>query len=152
MSTLIAFITADPTLDAPAIPPTWDRQVESNRWTTVFPLGRGAPSFSARLMARAAGNPTRALFVCVGPAPMLTRLAAAIAADALPWTKTWATLVALRADAGAIATAIKAAWPDERQHTWTGTPPGALVDGGPIGTLVALLGRIAGADAEDAET
>lgn len=99
MSSLIALIRADAVLDAPAVPQSWQRQVESNGWTSVYPLGKAdGRFFSARLILRQAANPTRALFVCTGPAAMLDRLATAIAADALPWTKTWATLAALRTD------------------------------------------------------
>ena len=99
MSTLIAFIRADLTLDdTPVLPASWQRTIESDRWTSIYPLGKAdGRYFHARLIARAAGNPGRALFVCTGPAPMLTRLAAAIANDALPWTRTWATLAELRA-------------------------------------------------------
>lgn len=139
MSTLIAFIRADPALDVPVVPGTWDLVPESNRWATVYPLGRSdGRFFCARLIARASGNPQRAVFVCVGSAGMLAALAARIAADGLPWTQTWATLGALRADGGATATAIKAQWIDER-------PSGA-------GTLVALWARMAGDDADDGET
>lgn len=138
MSALIAFIRADPALDVPIVPAQWDVSIESNRWATLYPAQRGGVFFHARLIARASGNPGRAVFVCTGAPGVLAVLAARIAADALPWTQTWATLAALRADAGATATAIKAAWPDER--------PGG------VGTLVALWARMAGFDTEDAET
>lgn len=151
MSALVAFIRADAVLDVPVVPGSWDVSPESNRWASIYPGGRGGVFFHARLIARASGNPGRAVFVCTGSPGVLAVLAARIAADGLPWTQTWATLAALRADAGATASAIKAAWPDERPHTWSG-PPGAPVDGGPIGTLVALWARMAGFDTEDAET
>jgi hypothetical protein len=151
MSALIALIRADDVLDMPVVPGSWDAEVESNRWATVWPLGRGGVFFHARLILRQSGNPTRAVFVCTGAAATLSRLATQIAADALPWTQTWASLSALRADAGAVATSIKTAWPDERPHAYTGGP-GAYVDGGSVGTLVALYGRMAGFGGEDAET
>lgn len=151
MSTLLAFIRADAALDVPLVPGTWDVAAESNRWASVYPLGRIASPgvcFYARLIARASGNPTRALFVCTGAPGVLSRLATMIAADGLPWTQTWATLAALRADGGATATAVKAAWPDERRHAFDAQG----TDLGPVGTLVALYGRMAGFDGEDAET
>jgi hypothetical protein len=151
MSALLAFIRADPTLDMPLVPGSWDVIVESNRWATIWPQGRGGIFFHARLIARQSGTPTHALFVCTGAANVLTALANQIAADGLGFTQTWANLPALRADAGATATAAKAAWPDERPHTFSGTNT-APVDGGPIGVLVALYGRMAGFNAEDAET
>lgn len=141
MSALLAFIRADAVLDVPVTPGSWDVVPADNRWCAAYPLGRVARPdvfFHARLIARASGNPGRALFVCTGPAAVLSRLATQIAADGLPWTQTWASLPALRADAGTTATAIKAAWPDER--------PGGT------GTLVALWARMAGFNAKDAET
>lgn len=139
MATLVAFVRADAVIDVPLIPGAWELTRHDNRWCTVYPLGReDGRRFHARLIARAAGNPQRALFVCTGAQAMLDALAARIAADALPWTQTWPTLAALRADAGATATAIRAAWPDERPNAGS--------------TLVALWARMAGALGEDAET
>lgn len=139
MATLIAFIRADAVLDVPMVPGAWELTQHTNRWCTVYPLGReDGRSFNARLVARASGNPQRAIFVCTGGAAMLTALANRIAADALPWTQTWPTLAALRGDAGATARAIRAAWPDERPDAGS--------------TLVALWARMAGSLGEDAET
>lgn len=139
MSSLIAFVRADAVLDVPVVPGTWDLVQESNRWSSIYPLGRAdGRCFYARLIARQSGQPTHALFACVGPAAMLTRLANQIAADGLGFTQTWPTLAALRADGGAVALGIKAAWPDER--------PGG------VGTLVALWARMEGFDAEDGES
>lgn len=140
MATLLALIRADAApLDAPVVPVAWTRVVEADRWCSVYPLGRvDGRHIHMRLVLRDAGTPTRAVFVCTGPASMLTRLADRIAADGLPWTRTWATLAALRADGSAAAVAVRAAWPDER-------PRGA-------GTLVAHWRRMAGSLAEDAET
>jgi len=81
---------------------------------------------------------------------MLTRLANQIAADGLSFTQTWATLGALRADNGTLATQVKAAWPDERPRTNSGTLESPVLT--PVGTLVALYARVAGANAEDGET
>lgn len=149
MSALLAFIRAEPSRDVPLVPASWDVTVEDNRWSTLYPLGRDQPGvfFHARLIARASGNPLRAVFVCTGAPGVLQRLADRIAADRLPWTQTWATLAALRADSGATATAIKAAWTDERPHAYDAQ--GA--DLGPVGVRVALYGRMAGFNAEDAE-
>ena len=138
MSALIAYVRADAVLDVPVVPVSWELVQADNRWCAVYPLGRPGVFFHARLIARASGQPTRAVFVCTGASAVLSRLATQITADGLPWTQTWASLPALRADAGATATAIKAAWPDER--------PGGT------GTLVALWARMAGALSEDAET
>jgi hypothetical protein len=141
MAALIALIRAEvaPT-DAPLIPAGWDRIIESDRWCTIYPLGRVARPdifFHARLVLRDVTTPTRALFVCTGPRVVLDALAARIAADALPWTRTWLTLSALRADNTAAAIAIRNAWPDER--------PGG------VGTLVAHWRRMAGFYDEDAD-
>lgn len=140
MATLIALIRAEAApLDAPVVPGSWDRIVEAHRWCSLYPLGReDSRHIHMRLVLRDSGTPTRALFVCTGPSAMLARLADRIAADGLPWTRTWSTLAALRADASAAAVAIRAAWPDER-------PQGT-------GTLVAHWARMAGALAEDGES
>lgn len=149
MSTLIALIRAEAGRDVPVVPGSWELLAESNRWASIYPLGRdqGAVMFCARLMFRQAAQPTRALFVCTGPAAVLSRLADAIAADGLPWTQTWASLAALRADAGVIATAVKAAWPDERPRTNAGTLAAPV-----MGSVVTLPARMAGALSEDAES
>lgn len=138
MATLIAYIRADPSIDTPVVPVTWEVSVENNRWTTLYPLGRGGVSFFARLIARTSGTPTRALFICTGGTVVLNRLASQIATDGLPWTQTWTNLPALRADAGALAVAIRAAWPDER--------PGGL------GSLVGLYSRMASFPSDDGES
>jgi hypothetical protein len=144
MSALLAFIRADATRDVPVVPGTWEVVVEDRRWSSVYPLGRAdGRFFSARLIARQSGTPTHAMFVCTGPSAMLTRLANQIGTDGLGFTQTWPSLPALRADAGATATAIKAAWPDERPLDGSGTP---------VGTLVAHYARVAGFGTEDAET
>lgn len=153
MSTLIVLVRADAVLDAPVIPGSWERQVESNRWSTCYPLGKDHADvfFHARLMLRQAGNPQRAVFVCTGPAAVLQRLADAIASDGLAWTRTWASAAALRADGGAIAQAVKAAWVDDRQRPNTGTLEAPVLVA-PIGQLVALRARMAGYDGEDGES
>lgn len=142
MAALIALIRAEPApIDAPLIPTAWDHVEESDRWSTVYPLGRLARPgvfFHARLVLRDGTTPTRALFVCTGARVVLDHLAARIASDALAWTRTWLTLADLRADGGAVAVAIRNAWPDER-------PEGA-------GALVAHWRRMAGFGGEDAET
>lgn len=133
MATLIALIRAEAApLDAPVVPGSWDRIIEASRWCSLYPLGReDGRHLHARLVLRDSDTPTRGLFVCTGPRAMLDALADRIAADSLPWTRTWATLAALRADPSAAAVAIRAAWPDER-------PRG-------VGTLVAHWTRMAGA-------
>lgn len=148
--TLLAYIRAHATLDQPLVPGSWAITQEASRWASVYPLGRPGPVCHAKLIARTSGNPTRAMFVVTGAPAVLQYVADLIAADALPWTRTWASLAALRADVGAVAVGIRAAWPDERRRAWSG-PPGALIDGGPLGTLVALHFRMAGFDDDDGE-
>ncbi len=152
--TLLCYVRAHATLDQPLIPGSWDVTQEANRWCTIYPLGRVARpdvSFHCRLMIRRSGfTPHRALFVCVGLPTVLQHLADRIAADGLAFTRTWASLAAFRADAVAAIVTLRSEFPDERPHLWTG-PPGALVDGGPIGTLVALHSRMAGFGDDDGE-
>jgi hypothetical protein len=146
MGAILAYIRAEADIDAPMIPASWWRTIESSRWVTIYPLGREARPdvmFHARLIMRHPSFPGRALFICTSPsAAILAHLADRIAADALSWTRTWSTLAELRADATTLATQIKAAWPDERPRD---------AEGQPIGTLVAHLRRMAGLDGESAE-
>jgi hypothetical protein len=145
VAALIALIRAEASRDAPMIPGSWDCTVGPDRWSVIYPLGRVASPgvfFHARLVLRDGTNPQRAVFVCTGPRAVLDRLANAIAADALAWTRTWLTLAALRADASAPAVAIRNAWPDERPRD---------ANGNPIGASVAHFPRVAGFEAEDAE-
>jgi hypothetical protein len=143
--TLLAFIRARAApLDVPMVPGSWDITAESARWATLYPLGRIArPDVMchARLVLRDSGTPTRAMFVIVGQPAVLSAIADMVVADGLPWTRTWADLPTFRADPGAVAVAIRAAWPDERPR------PG----GSPVGTLVALWTRMAGFLDDDAE-
>lgn len=145
MSALLAYIRAYDTEDRPLVPAEWGYTIETDRWTTIYPLGREARPdiwLHARLMLRHPSFPARAVFVCTGPRVVLDRLAARIASDALVWTRTWLTLAALRADGTTIATQIKSAWPDERPRDASDQP---------IGTLVAHVRRMAGFDAESGE-
>jgi hypothetical protein len=151
MAALIALIPAEPApLRAPRIRAGWERTIEDDGWTSVFPGGRAdGRFFSARLILRDAGNPLRAVFVCTGTRAVLNFLANEIEeqrthpTNPMPWLRTWLTLPLLRADGSAPAVAIRAAWPDERRRDELGNP---------IGTLVAHWRRMAGAPAEDAET
>lgn len=148
---LLAYIRAHATLDQPLVPASWDVTQEASRWSSVYPLGRTSTdvSFHARLMIRRTGfTPHRGLFACVGTPAVLQALADRIAADALAWTRTWATLAAFRADTVPAIVALRGEYPDERPRLWSGDPP---VDGGPIGTLVALHARMAGFDDDDGE-
>jgi hypothetical protein len=141
MAALIAYIRAETDIASPLIPASWDRTIEDARWVTLYPLPE--VMFHARLVMRHPSFPGRALFVCTSPsAVILQHLADRIAADGLSWTRTWATLAALRADASTLAMQIKDAWPDERPLD---------AEGQPIGTLVAHLRRMAGLDGESAE-
>lgn len=152
MSTLIALIRAELGRDVPVVPGSWELVPEDNRWSSIYPLGKDQPAvvLHARLMLRQAGQPQRALFVCTGPAQVLSRLSTAIAADGLPWTQTWASLAALRADAGLVASAVKSAWPDDRPRANTGTLASPVLV--PVGNVLALPARMAGALDEDGET
>jgi hypothetical protein len=140
--TLIAYIRAQADADAPMIPGTWSLVEESNRWAAIYPLGRIARSdvsFHARLLVRRTGfTPHRGLFVCVGAPVVLQALADRIAADGLPWTKTWATLAALRSDLTEPAVTLKTSYPDERPE-------------GDSGERVRLFARMAGFADDDAE-
>jgi hypothetical protein len=131
MATLLAFIRAHATDSAPLIPAQWDRTIEDDRWATVYPLGRVARPdvfFHARLVLRDPNDATRALFICTSDRPaMLVHLADRIASDNLPWTRTWSSLAALRADATALAVRLRGAWPDERPRDENNNPVGALV-------------------------
>lgn len=131
-------------MNAPLIPGSWDSVEEDNKWSTIYPLGREARPdifFHARLIYR----PTalRGVYVCVGPNVVLQNLADRIASDALAWTQTWSGVAAVRADGGANATAIKAAWPDERP-----IDPDTLL---PIGIKVMLRATMAGFLDDDGE-
>lgn len=147
MAALLAYIRAEAApIDAPLIPASWRRTIEADRWASVYPLGRvERPDvfFHARLMLRHPTTPTRAVFVCTGPRVVLDHLAARIAGDALPWSRTWLTIAELRDDSTQLATQMRALWPDERPLDGAGEP---------IGTLVAHLRRMAGHEAEAAET
>jgi hypothetical protein len=152
--TLLALIRAS-VIDghtAPLVPVGWEVVREAADWSTVYPLGREGSSvvggqerehrdvfFHARAMATVgAFTPPRVAFACVGHPWVLVRLADRIAADGLAWTRTWTKLADLRADATTAATAVKAAWRDERAE-------------GDAGDVVRLLARIAGFEADDAE-
>lgn len=152
MSALLAYIRAHATEDRPLVPASWDVVIEADRWVTLYPAGREARPdvyFHCRLVVRdpsfATGATARAVFVCTGARAVLDRLADRIASDALPWTLTWTTLAALRAQAGVVATRLRNAWPDERPRDGQDPPQ-------PIGTLVAHWRRMADFDAEDAES
>jgi hypothetical protein len=137
---------------APLVPAGWLVQREAADWSTVYPLGREGSSvvagqvrehrevfFHARAMATVGSfSPPRVAFACVGHPWVLAYLAARIASDGLAWTRTWATLADLRADATAAAVAVKDAWRDERAE-------------GDAGERVRLLARMAGFEDDDAE-
>jgi hypothetical protein len=131
MATLLAYIRAHATDNAPLVPVQWDRLIEDDGWATIYPLGSEARPdvfFHARLVLRHPSDPNRALFVCTSDrAAMLQHLADRIAEDDLAWTRTWARLPLLRADATALAVALRAAWPDERPRDEGGNPVGARV-------------------------
>lgn len=115
------------------------REVEADRWFTLYPLTRSEPNafFHARLMVQ---HPTltRAVYVCIGPALVLARLADRIAEDGLAWTLTWPDLQALRADSRVNVSALREAWIDERPE-------------GDTGNRVRLFARVAGYSDDDAE-
>ena len=141
-SSLVALIRAEAApSSAPVVPGSWDVTHEDAGWSSVYPLGRAdGRCFHARLLGRTAA--LRGVFVVLGSPALLQALSDRIAADALPWTATWPGIAALRADSGASAVAVKAAWQDDRPR-----------DEGdqPIGTLVAMRAAMAGFTDDDGE-
>ncbi|AKF06090.1 hypothetical protein [Sandaracinus amylolyticus] len=152
--TLIAYVRRDDAVaEVPTVlvPTSWyleraDR-IGAITLASVWPLGREGSSviggalrehrdvfFHAWLLVAHASLP-RALFVLTGHPFVLQHLADMVAADALSWTRTWASLVDLRADATTLAQQVRAQWPVEH------------IDGG----LVRILARVAGFEDDDAE-
>lgn len=118
----------------PVVPSSWDLGIEASGWISVYPLGREARPdiwFFARLMASDAGE---GAFIAVGPAAVIRELTTRV-------SQSW-TIADLRADNGAVATAIKAAWKDERPRDELGN----VVAGS---ELVTLYGSPAGYGAHD---
>jgi len=127
--TLLAYVRrddADPSRPGLVVPSTWTKSHESSEVfsgvETVWPLGREGSSvisgvdrehadvfFHAWLSAVHATLP-RAVFVCVGHPIVLERLAERIAADGLPWTRTWSDLPSFRADVTTLAVQLRAVW------------------------------------------
>lgn len=137
---MIVYVRRDDSRNgAPLVPASWELVEESSRWCTVYPLGRSSRDvfFHARLMV---AHPTlaRGVYVCVGQPAILSRLADLIAADALPWSLTWANLGELRADVRGAVQALRDAWPDERPE-------------GDAGDVVRLFARMAGWQDDDGE-
>jgi hypothetical protein len=112
LGTLIAYIRAHSTLDQPLVPAGWHVVQEDTGWASIYPLGRERSDvvIGARLMIRRSGfTPHRGLFVIIGSAAARQYIVNRVAADALPWTLTWADLPAFRADA-AVQT-LRGEWP-----------------------------------------
>jgi len=143
--TLIAYVRR--TGNTMLTPASWEAIAEDAGWSTVYPLGRDGASeiggqsrahrdvyFHARLMVAHPSLP-RGLYVCVGHPWVLSRLADAIAADGLAWTRTWSSLAALRSDVSALAAELRASWPAEH------------IEGGGV----RLRARMAGHLDDDAE-
>lgn len=151
---LVGLIRARPAPEsAPVAPPAWDVVEERDGWSTVYPLGREARPdafFHARLVGRTA--PQRGIYVVLGPRPLLDMIDARIAADALPWSRSWLGLAAMRADTSPLAVAARAAVVDDRPLTVTsaqGVEP--VTYGAPIGVRVALRSGMAGFAEDDGE-
>ena len=88
---------------SPAVPVGWDVIVEAGGWCTLYPLGREARPdawIHALLVARDGSN---GAWVILGPRAIVDRIVAVAA-------RSWTDLAALRADGGAVATRLKAAW------------------------------------------
>lgn len=119
----------------PVVPAGWTVQYEHYGWVTLWRdrLGQPGDFAHAWLAVRdAAPNQARGCWVVIGPSALIDALKPRV-------TRWWETAAALRADGGAIATSIKAAWRDERRS-------------GDSGERVRLLVRIAGFDDDNAET
>lgn len=126
-------IVDTPSGPVPSVPAGWDCIVENGaKWVTIYPRGRVAyPGvfMHAYLAVRISSNGCWALF---GPKAWLDAIRAQV-------TNSWDNLPALRADNGAVATAIKNAWVDDR-------PPGDS------SSIVGVRRRMAGFLSDDGET
>lgn len=130
--TLIAYLQRDDSVSGfptVLIPASWERHIGERvagvTCAAVWPLGVSGASviggelrnhadvfFHAYTLVIHATLP-RALFVLTGHPYVLAQLADRIASDALPWTRTWADLPALRASADPVATSSLSSWPTE---------------------------------------
>jgi hypothetical protein len=126
---------------APATP--WATVEHSAGWSTLYPLGRRSVRYHAWLAVDgdAPGLPPAAAgrgvwVVCCEGQRGATRLKAIAAASPNAWT-----LRELRADGGALATAIKNNWPRPRDE-----------NGDPIPGPIALGATIAGRDSPSLST
>ncbi|MDQ3171493.1 MAG: hypothetical protein M3Q55_15270 [Acidobacteriota bacterium] len=162
MPSLIAYVRAETAPSwSPVIPPAWESTPEVPGRMSLYPQGRATSSviIASILVSRDSSFPSRGLFVFTGAQAVLDVLAARVAADALVWTRTWATLTAFRAEAAdAALTRLRAAWPDDRPRTYTGTP-GSLVAGAPYGERYAVRlimtkrsGAVGAEEIEDGES
>lgn len=122
----------------PKVPAGWDVLTESNGWCTIWPGGRTAQGqvIHARMMVQQGAN---GAFILFGPRTWLDQIQALV-------TNSWASIAALRADSGATATTIKAAWLDDRARD----SQGVLL--APSDPIVALRARMAGFESDDGET
>lgn len=117
----------------PEVPPSWDTQAQDEGWATVWPLGRvERPDvwLDVWLGARVASNGAWLLF---GQRVHVDAVVARV-------TNSWASLAELRADVRPAALQVKAAWQDRRRRDAVGVP---------IGEIVSLGMRMAGADELD---
>lgn len=84
----------------PAVPPTWRVVPECDGWTTLYPNPERVDLF---VHAWLACETTAGAFVIFGPRALVDAIVAAA-------SRSWTSLAALRADNGAVATAVKTAW------------------------------------------
>ncbi len=118
----------------PNVPTGWLVNYEDAGWSTIYtPSGQVIHAWLA-VDGADVGQPTRGVWVLVSPVSAVAERLRSIA-DASP--NAW-TLAELRSDSGALATAVKGAWKDQRQRDDVGDP---IDDGRP---LAALRSTIAG--------
>lgn len=86
----------------PSVPGSWDVTPEADGWSTLYPLGR-ATNPDVYVHAFLGAETTSGAWFITGPRAVVDQIVALA-------TRSWATLGELRADNGAVATAVKTAW------------------------------------------
>ena len=115
----------------PRVPAGWDVVPECFGFASLYPNGRGGIVVHSLCAAVSGAN---GLFVLFGPRAALDKIAAIVA-------NSWPSVANLRADTGAVAQQVKAAWPDDRSEA-------QISNGDPV---VAIRSRMAGFLDDDGE-